>query len=142
MEDWAYLFIPMGIVFIAMAIATVAVFTRRHIKWTRAQGTITSVKEKKPGAQENDPNIIIKYRYTDTRGKTHGGSCTRIFRKPKKGSSLAIIYDPECPERSETAGLSIVFAIALVLVALGIFVLLGAFGVIDGTSSDVPPHMY
>ena len=77
---------------------------KRRRTWTRADGAITSVTERRTSNQ-SDPatTTVIRYRFADARGKSHGGTSTTFFRKPKRGSRISVRYDPDAPDTNEPA---------------------------------------
>lgn len=89
---------------------------KRARTWTSVDATVVSVKERT--APDKTPQTVVKYRFVDASGQTHIGIDHPTFRKPRRGSTIPVRYNPDSPEFSET-----------ISGYLGLYILVAAFGV-------------
>lgn len=102
---------------------------RRRRTWKRADGAITSVRQRKDPNQESR-TTVIRYRFADAGGTYHGGTDTTMFRKPRRGSRISVRYYPHAPESNEPAvnlPIMMVFIVGLPVLGAG----LTAWGFLD-----------
>ncbi|PSK95707.1 uncharacterized protein DUF3592 [Murinocardiopsis flavida] len=123
--DDAWFFIGLGIVLLPYFPCIVIMLLRarrRHRDWTRAEGTVTSVKTRRQNNGETD--TTVRYRFVDASGQQRSGTETPWFRAPRRKSRIAVIYDPGNPERSEAASMTwlyVLLPVTAVLLALGLW---------------------
>ncbi|MFD4325817.1 DUF3592 domain-containing protein [Nocardioides sp. NPDC058538] len=105
-------------------IMTVRTWMRRRT-WTRVDATVTSVKTKRQNNGET--TTTVRYQFVDSSGQKRSGTDTPWFREPKRKSRVAVMYDPERPDVSETSSmvwlyLLLVFSMVLFGVGAGLIV--------------------
>lgn len=95
---------------------------KRARTWTRVDATVVSVKD--GTAPDKTPQTVMKYRFIDTSGQTHIGLDHPTFRKPRRGSTIPVRYNPESPEFSETiSGYLVLYVLVTALGAFGVWAL-------------------
>ncbi|NED95455.1 DUF3592 domain-containing protein [Phytoactinopolyspora alkaliphila] len=113
-----------GLLLMLPVIANVVVIARTHVRrraWTNVDATVTKVKERpdKSGGQ-NSSMIVVHYRFTDRQGQTRSGVDHRMYRKPRKNSTLSVIYDPHSPDINEPSSIGWVYG--FLVLTVGAFV--------------------
>lgn len=108
------LMFPMSLI---MAVRT---WLRRRT-WTHVDGTVTSVKTKRQSNGETQ--TTVHYRYVDASGQQRSGTDTPWFREPKKNSRIAVMYNPDSPDISESSSMTwlyvlLIFSFVLLLVGV------------------------
>lgn len=126
---WAWLPAATGVGLIAIFIKFLVMVWRRRRTWTPTEATVGKVRVREASASGSDGGIFVNYHFTDRTGQQHMGVDTRMFRKPKRNSTLWVRYDPEHPEMNEAvmplwaecaiATCGIAFGAALALFSLG-----------------------
>ncbi|SFS92707.1 DUF3592 domain-containing protein [Saccharopolyspora flava] len=121
----AWFFIGLGLVLAVPFPFALIMLVRTHARrrtWTHVTGTVTSVRTKR--RNDGETRTTVHYRYTDALGQQRSGTDTPWFRAPSRKSDIAVVYDPDNPDRSEAASttwLNVLFPITVVLLALGVW---------------------
>ena len=99
----------------------------RRRQWTRVDGTVTSVRTKRQNTGETQ--TTFNYRYVDATGEQQRGTDTPLLRAPRRKATVAVMYDPAEPARSEIAStpwLRTLAVLSVLLICVGGWVLAGA----------------
>ncbi|MEB3367842.1 DUF3592 domain-containing protein [Saccharopolyspora mangrovi] len=123
--DEAWFYIGLGVVLVPHfpLVAVMLLRTRaRHRGWTHVTGTVTSVKTRRQ--TNGETRTAVRYRYVDATGQQRSGTDTPWLRAPRRKSQIAVMYDPDNPERSEASSMTwlyVLLPISAVLLALGLW---------------------
>lgn len=112
-----------------MALVMTARTWMRRCTWTRTEGTVTSVKTKRHSNGETQ--TTVRYQYVDSSGQQRSGTDTPWFREPKRKSRLAVMYDPDRPEMSESSSMTWLYLLlmsTLILLVVGVGLVVSGLG--------------
>jgi hypothetical protein len=104
---------------------------KRARTWTRVDATVVSVKDRT--APDKTPQTVVKYRFVDASGQTRTGIDNPTFRKPRRGSTIPVRYNPDSPEFNEAiSGYLVLYVLVAAMGAFGIWALATGFTGLSG----------
>lgn len=118
----------MALVFPMSLVMTVRTWKRRRT-WVHTDGVVSSVKTKRQNNGETQ--TTVRYQYVDSSGQQRSGTDTPWFREPKRNARIAVMYDPDRPELSETSSMTwlyLLLTFSLVLLVIGVGLILSGLG--------------
>lgn len=100
---WGWWLVLVGLFWAGCFLLFARAALRQRRTWVLTDAVVVKVRQRKSPRPDSGTYITATYRYVDRTGAEHIGHRSVFLRKPRKGSTLRVRYDPASPTSSEPA---------------------------------------